>query len=84
VVYPPYLTCFYEKVGWQLFGLEGTAGVEFSLDPYRDGVISLAPYTVLGYYADDYAWWIEARIPDDFIPTIGSSDFVRAGVTYRW
>jgi hypothetical protein len=84
VALPPYVTCFYERSGWALWGLEGAYGIQVSLDFSKDDIAALSPYAVLGYYADDYAWWIEARLPDDIVPVIGSSDFVRAGVTYRW
>jgi hypothetical protein len=84
VALPPYVTCMYERTGWALWGLEGAYGVQVSLDFSKDDIAALSPYAVLGYYADDYAWWIEARIPGDIVPIIGSSDFVRAGVSFRW
>lgn len=84
VALPPYATCFYERTGWQLLGLEGAYGVEVSLDFSKGDILALSPYTILGYYAEDYAWWVEARLPDDIVPIIGSTDFLRAGFTVRW
>lgn len=84
VALPPYSKCFIERTGWTVWGLEGAYGVEVTLDPRSTEILSVAPYAILGYYASEYAWWVEARTPRLGIPVIGTTDYLRAGFTLRW
>lgn len=81
---PPYATCLWERTGWSLWGLEGAYGVQVSLDFSEGEILALSPYTILAYYADDYAIWAELRLPDNVVPVIGDTDFLRVGFSYRW
>lgn len=44
----------------------------------------VAPYFVLAWYGPTAGAWLEARLPDlPGVPVLGSSDWLRAGVTIR-
>ena len=44
----------------------------------------IAPYGILGWYAPDWAAWLEFHLPDIGLPPIGKPDPFRFGVTWRF
>jgi hypothetical protein len=84
--------CFLERPAASFLGFEVAYGLELGVQAgaalrgeiTADDVLSLAPYAILGSYQEDYAWWLELRTPRLGIPILGTTDFLRAGVTVRW
>lgn len=78
------LGCFAERPVLVLGPAELAVGVDAQAVLTADGS-HLAPYAALGWYADTWAAWIEARLPElAAVPVLGDSDWLRVGFTYRW
>lgn len=81
--YPAYFSCYYERVGWGILGLQGSAAASATYDP-RSG-FTLAPYTVLSYYGERLDWWVEVRVPEGIVPLIGDgTTMLTVGFTRYW
>lgn len=84
--------CFWEQPAATLLGFEIAYGVELGVEIGAllrhqikpEDVLSLAPYLILGSYQEQHAWWFEIKLPAGIIPVIGTTDYLRAGFSYRW
>jgi hypothetical protein len=76
--------CFIERPVLVIGALELAFGFDARAS-WADWERSYAsPYAILAWYADSWSAWAEFAIPESRIPSIGKTDPLRVGVTWRY
>lgn len=78
--------CFWERPILVIGDVELAVGVDAQavLTGSWDAA-HLAPYVIVAYYGPQLGAWAEVRPPElSGVPVLGSPDWLRIGVSYRW
>jgi len=76
VALPPYLSVTYQRDSLVVLDkFEFGAAARLVVDPQTQGVVSLTPMAVLGWYDAHYNVVLEVQVPKGIVPVIGESQY---------